>query len=81
MVTKRLSKLNGIGFLCQTSKLETKNVEEALDDESWVTTLDEELNQFIRNGMWYLVYKPKDVNAIRSKYIFKNKCNENCVQE
>ena len=36
-----------------------KNVEEALGDESLTTTLQEELNQFTRNDVWYLVLKPK----------------------
>ena len=55
----------------------TKNVEEALNDEAWIEALHEELNQFSRNEIWFLVPRPKDVNAI--KWIFKNKIDENGV--
>lgn len=44
MVTRRQSRLNGIGFVCYTSQLMLKNVEEVLRNESWTTALQEELN-------------------------------------
>ncbi|GJU17626.1 pentatricopeptide repeat-containing protein [Tanacetum coccineum] len=34
---------------------EPKNVNEALEDESWIVTMQEELNQFIANDVWELV--------------------------
>ena len=46
-------------------------MEEALGDESWTTTLQEELNQFIRNDMWYLVSRPKDKHVMSTKWILK----------
>lgn len=52
MVTMRLSKQNETSFFCYSSKLEPKNVEEVLGDESWTTTLQEELNQFVKNDAW-----------------------------
>ena len=66
-------RLNEMGLVCYTSQLEPKNVEEALGDESWTTTLQEELNQFTRNDVWYLVPRLKDKHAIGTKWIFKNK--------
>ena len=77
MVTRRQSKLNEVSYVCYTSQIEPKNVEEALNDEAWVKALHEELNQFSRNEIWFLVPRPKDVNAI--KWIFKNKIDENGV--
>ena len=50
VVTRRQSRLNKVGFVCYTH-LEPKKVEEALRDECWTTTLQEELNQFTRNDV------------------------------
>ena len=72
VVTRRQFRLNEMGLVCYTSQLELKNVEEALGDESWTTTLQEELNQFTRNDVWYLVPRPKDKHVIGTKWIFKN---------
>ncbi|RVW93475.1 putative mitochondrial protein [Vitis vinifera] len=79
MVTRRQAKLNEISYVCYTSQIEPKNVEEALNDEAWVEALHEELNQFSRNEVWFLVPRPKDVNVIGTKWILKNKMDENGV--
>ena len=79
MVTRRQSKLNEVSYVCYTSQIEPKNVEEALNDEAWVEALHEELNQFSRNEVWFLVPRPKDMNVIGTKWIFKNKMDENGV--
>ena len=73
VVTKRQSWLNETGLVCYTPQLEPKNVKEGLWDESCITTLQEELNQFIRNYVWYLVPKPKNKHVIGTKWMFKNK--------
>ena len=73
VVTRRQSRLNEMGLVCYTAQLEPKNVEEALGDDSWTTSLQEKLNQFIRNDVWYLVPRPKDKHVIGTKWIFKNK--------
>ena len=54
-------------------------MEEALCYESCTTTLQEKLNQFIGNDMWYLVPRPKDMHVIDTKWIFKKKQDENGV--
>ncbi|KAJ9705776.1 hypothetical protein PVL29_003735 [Vitis rotundifolia] len=79
MVTRRQSKLNEVSYVCYTSQIKPKNVEEALNNEAWVEALHEELNQFSRNDVWFLVPRPKDVNVIGTKWIFKNKMDENGV--
>ena len=38
--------------------------------------MHEELHQFIRNDVWKLVPRPKGVNVIGTKWIFKNKSDE-----
>ena len=58
------------------SILEPTSVEEALGDESWVEAMHEELNQFKRNDVWELVPRPKNQNIIGTKWVFKNKSND-----
>ena len=38
--------------------------------------MHEELNQFVRNGVWELVPRPKEAHVISTKWIFKNKTDE-----
>ena len=79
MVIRRQSKLIEVSYVCFTSQIEPKNVEEALNNEAWEKALYEELNQFSRNDVWFLVPRPKDMNVIGTKWIFKNKMDENGV--
>eukprot|EP00253_Pinus_taeda_P007520 PITA_07520 len=39
--------------------------------------MDEELEQIEKNNTWEMVPRPKDKNVIGTKWIFKNKLNEN----
>ncbi|KAL8113392.1 hypothetical protein AgCh_020641 [Apium graveolens] len=55
---------------------EPKNVQEALEDENWIMTMQEELNQFERCDVWELVKSPKNASVIGTKWIFKNKVDE-----
>ena len=66
-----------IGHMCYTSTIEPKNVKDALEDDFWIGAMQEELGQFERNQVWDLVPRPKDVNVIGTKWIFKNKTDEN----
>ena len=38
--------------------------------------MHEELNQFVRNDVWELVPRPKEAHVISTKWIFKNKTDE-----
>src|SRR5215216_937774 len=60
--------------------IEPKKVWEALEDSDWLEAMHEELNNFERNKVWKLVEKPKDFrNVIGTKWIFKNKQDENGI--
>ncbi|GJR47503.1 retrovirus-related pol polyprotein from transposon TNT 1-94 [Tanacetum coccineum] len=59
--------------------IEPKNINEAPKDESWVIVMQEELNQFISNDVWELVPNPKDMTIIGTKWVFRNKLDENSV--
>ncbi|GJR37792.1 retrovirus-related pol polyprotein from transposon TNT 1-94 [Tanacetum coccineum] len=58
---------------------EPKNVNEALKDESWIIAMQEELNQFITNDVWELVPHPKSTEIIGTKWVYRNKLDENGV--
>ena len=68
--------LNVITHSCYHSHFEPKKVDEALQDADWVNSMHEELHQFIQNDVWELFPRPKGVNVIGSKWIFKNKSDE-----
>ncbi|KAK0570633.1 hypothetical protein LWI29_004138 [Acer saccharum] len=67
---------NQISYSCYTSQIEPKKVDEALEDEFWVLTMQEELNQFERNEVWTLVPRTKNTNVIGTKWVFRNKSDE-----
>ena len=62
-----------IGLL---SLIEPTTIDEALSDDGWILSMQEELNQFQRNDVWDLVHKPLQKNIIGTKWVFKNKLNE-----
>ncbi|CAL8084935.1 unnamed protein product [Prunus armeniaca] len=65
-----------ISHVCYVSKEEPRNVKEALHHGEWFLAMQEELNQFVRNDVWYLVPRPVHTNVIGTKWIFKNKTDE-----
>ena len=67
-------------FASFLSIVEPKTVKDALQDPDWVKAMQEELSQFERLKVWRLVPNPyKDKEAIGTKWIFKNKKDENGV--
>ena len=56
--------------------IEPTTVDEALSDDGWIIAMQEELNQFQRNDVWDLVPKPQNKNIIGTKWVFRNKLNE-----
>lgn len=68
-----------VTYLCYVSLIEPKNIKEALLDDCWISAMHDELHQFERNDVWELVPKPIDTNVIGTKWIFKNKTNEEGV--
>jgi len=61
------------------SQVEPKSVSEALEDSNWINAMREELNQFKRNEVWTLVPRSKEMNVIGTKWVFRNKIDEQCV--
>ena len=56
--------------------MEPKNFEEASEDEDRIKAMNEELDQIEKNNTWELVPRPVDKNVICTKWVFKNKMNE-----
>ena len=67
---------NFCAFNAFISLLEPKNVHEALTDSDWIVAMQDELHQFERNQVWHLVPKPKDRTIIGTKWVFRNKLDE-----
>ncbi|KAJ9547221.1 hypothetical protein OSB04_019764 [Centaurea solstitialis] len=58
------------------SENEPKEIDDALHDPAWVSAMQEELAEFIRNNVWLLVPRPRKRTIIGSKWIFRNKLDE-----
>jgi hypothetical protein len=56
--------------------IEPTYFEEANNNEFWNKAMDEELDQIEKNDTWELVPRPKDKNVIDTKWVYKNKLNE-----
>ncbi|GJT53124.1 retrovirus-related pol polyprotein from transposon TNT 1-94 [Tanacetum coccineum] len=77
--TLRSQAQNQNNFYCFISTIEPKNVNEALGDESWIVAMQKELNQFIANDVWELLPQPKNMTIIGTKWVFRNKLDENGI--
>ncbi|KAI3758417.1 hypothetical protein L6452_05978 [Arctium lappa] len=61
------------------STIEPTRVSEALADSDWVSAMQEELNQFEALKVWRLVPKPEGKTVIGTKWVFKNKKDEDGI--
>jgi hypothetical protein len=79
-ISKGVQTRSRIASFCEhyffVSFLEPNRVDEALRDPDWVNVMHEELNNFTRNQVWDLVERPKNYNVIGTKWVFRNKQNE-----
>ena len=64
------------GFL---SEMEPKKVEEALADPDWVIAMQDELNQFEQQQVWKLVPRPKHKKVVDTRWVFRNKLDEDGI--
>lgn len=53
------------------STIMPKNIGEALDEDSQVTAMEEELSQFAKNKVWNLVLLLKNQSLIGTKWVLK----------
>nr|ABF96984.1 retrotransposon protein, putative, Ty1-copia subclass [Oryza sativa Japonica Group] len=80
-ISKGVQTRSPVASICEhysfVSCLEPKHVDEALYDPDWMNAIHEELNNFARNKVWTLVERPRDHNVIGTKWVFRNKQDEN----
>ncbi|GKA08034.1 putative ribonuclease H-like domain-containing protein [Tanacetum coccineum] len=62
-----------------TLAIEPKKISQALEDESWVDAMQEELLQFKIQKVWILVDLPFRKKAIGTKWVYRNKKDEKGV--
>ena len=60
--------------LCLISQVEA---DEECKGGNWIQAMKDELDLIVKNETWELVSRPKDNNIIGSKWVFKNKLDEN----
>nr|GEV86315.1 Gag-Pol polyprotein [Tanacetum cinerariifolium] len=63
-------------FALTVSRIEPKNIKEAMADSAWIESMQEELHQFDRLDVWELVDRPLCTNVINLKWLWKNKRDE-----
>jgi hypothetical protein len=56
--------------------VEPKNFNEASEDVNWLKSMNEELDQIENNDTWELVPRSTNKNVIGSKWVYKNKMDE-----
>ncbi|KAK1380648.1 hypothetical protein POM88_027392 [Heracleum sosnowskyi] len=78
-VKTRSATTNECLFHAFISQTEPKKVDEALQDATWITTMQEELNEFERNEVWTLVPRPKNRSVVGTKWVFRNKTDSEGV--
>ncbi|GKC57747.1 retrovirus-related pol polyprotein from transposon TNT 1-94 [Tanacetum coccineum] len=77
--TFRSQAQNQSNFFYFISTIEPKNVNEVLGDESWIVAMQKELNLFVANDVWELVPQPRNMTIIGTKWVFRNKLDENNI--
>ena len=56
---------------CLVSTLEPKMVNDALENEDWIFSMNEKIEKIERNKTWSLVPRPRDKNVIGTKWVSK----------
>lgn len=64
---------------CMISTIKPRTAKKAFGDDHWVKDMEEELDQIEKNNTWILVSIPVNKNAIGTKWVFRNKLNEDGV--
>ena len=67
---------NFVSYSYYLLQVEPTKVEEALQDESWVEAMHDELLQFQGNDVWTQVPRLEGEHIIGIKWIFRNKTDE-----
>ncbi|GJW90351.1 retrovirus-related pol polyprotein from transposon TNT 1-94 [Tanacetum coccineum] len=63
-------------YALTVSTMKPKNLKEVMTNLAWIESMQEELLQFERLGVWVLVPTPDNIKPLTLKWLFKNKHNE-----
>ncbi|GKA20578.1 putative ribonuclease H-like domain-containing protein [Tanacetum coccineum] len=74
-----VEKTNHALMAISSSNEEPKKISEALQDDSWVQAMQEELLQFKLQQVWVLVDLPHGMKVIGTKWVYRNKRDERGV--
>jgi hypothetical protein len=61
------------------ASFEPRDIGHTLSNVDWVNAMHDELENFERNQVWVLVSPPPDCHSIGTKWVYKNKQNEDGV--
>ncbi|KAJ9557314.1 hypothetical protein OSB04_011928 [Centaurea solstitialis] len=78
-VQTRSATTNECLFVAFLRNVEPLKVVDALADPDWFIAMQEEINQFVRLKVWRLVPRPEDKSIFDTKWIFKNKKDEDNI--
>ncbi|XP_075521449.1 putative mitochondrial protein AtMg00820 [Primulina tabacum] len=69
--------INEFMHVAFVSQIEPKKIDDALHDINWIEAMQEELNQYERSKVWHLVPRPDNMKIIGTRWVFRNKMDEN----
>jgi hypothetical protein len=72
---------NQVSYSCYLAQTEPKKVDEALQDEGWVSAMHDELHQFTRNYVWTLVPRLPEQNGVITFFPHELSKNAQCPHE
>ncbi|KAI3758473.1 hypothetical protein L6452_06036 [Arctium lappa] len=78
-VKTRSATINECFYVTFLSIIEPKKVKEALEDPHWIFAMHDELQEFVRNKVCTLVPLPKGKFAIGTKWVYRNKNDEDGI--
>ena len=61
---------------CLLCEFEPRIVKDALENEDWIKSMNEEIDQIEKKKKGNLLPRPKDKNVIGTKWVFNNKLNK-----
>ena len=79
VISLELSSRNIYNNFAFISQIESKKLNDTIVDDNWVVTMQEKVNQLERNEVLELVPRPNDRSLISTKWVFKNKMDENGI--
>ena len=75
MINDIYNSTNEVHVVCFLANSEDLSFEEAVEEEKWQMTMNEEIGAIERNNTWELTDLPKGARPIGVKWVYKKKTN------